>query len=174
MDITNLFGGAYKIKTRYNKDARGYFANILCKKELKEIEFDEPYIDQINLSLTKKRGTLRGLHYQVSPNEQTKMILCQKGKVFDVIVDMRPKSPSYKEWKGMTLSEKEGELLVIPAGFAQGFLTLTPGVKILYLNNGYYNPECERGVRWDDPKLNITWPFDPIYISDKDSNWRNI
>jgi dTDP-4-dehydrorhamnose 3,5-epimerase len=171
MDIVHLFGGAYKVSLVKHEDDRGFFANILCQDALKGKGLEVGSIDQVNLSFSKRRGTLRGMHYQAEPHTQVKMIRCQKGSVYDVIVDMRRDSVKYLRWAGIVLDARIGDSLVVPAGFAQGFMTLEDDTEILYLNHGFYDGACERGIRWNDPRVAIRWPQKPEVISVKDSSW---
>src|SRR4030066_1762136 len=143
---TNL-KGAFIIELELRKDERGFFARTWCKREFEEHGL-VPDIAQSNLSFSKKAGTLRGMHYQVAPFEETKLIRCTKGANYDVIIDLRPSSPTYKQWISMELAEDNYKMLYVPRGFAHGFQTLTDDVEVIYHVSQFYSPESERGVRW--------------------------
>lgn len=151
-------------------DDRGYFARAFCREEFEAHGLPSTFV-QCNTSFSRDAGTLRGLHYQVDPAPESKLMRCVRGAIYDLIVDMRPESPTYLEHFGIELTEDNHRMLFVPAGFAHGFLTLKPDSQAYYLVGGFYAPECERGVRYDDPKLGIEWPIEPQTISDKDRNW---
>jgi len=173
MNVDKFFDGAFLVRSRGVFDNRGSFSNIWCKNELKQFGI-EISVDQINLSNSLNPGTLRGLHYQINPSTQAKVITCCQGSIYDVIVDMREDSSTYLKWKGVYMEEHSPSILIIPPVFAQGFLTLEKNTSILYLNKGFYDPSCERGIRYNDPKLGITWPGAITNISDKDQKWSNL
>lgn len=151
-------------------DERGYFARAFCQKEFHEhgITFT---VVQCNTSFSRDAGTLRGLHWQVTPAPEPKFMRCTRGAIYDVIVDMRPDSPTYLQHFGIELTAENHTMVYIPPYFAHGFLTLLPDSQSFYMVGEYYNPDCERGVRYDDPKLGIKLPIEPQTISDKDRNW---
>lgn len=151
-------------------DDRGYFARAFCRKEFEERGID-PAIVQCNTSFNKDEGTLRGMHYQVDPMPETKMVRCTSGALYDVIVDMRPNSPTYLQHFGIELTPEKGKMLFVPGNFAHGFLTLKPDTQAFYMVGGYYTPECERGLRYNDPAFGIEWPAPIRVISDKDASW---
>lgn len=151
-------------------DHRGYFARAFCRKEFEEQGIPSSF-DQCNTSFSRDAGTLRGLHYQVDPAPETKLMRCVRGAVYDMIVDMRPDSPTYLQHYGIELTQDNQKMLYVPPHFAHGFLTLEPDSQVYYLVGGFYTPECERGVRYNDPKLNIPWPMEPQVVSDKDRSW---
>ena len=161
--------GAYLIHPDPFKDDRGQFARIFCERELKEIGYENAIV-QINHSLTEQRGTIRGMHFQYTPKAEVKMVKCLAGAVFDVIVDLRRLSPTFGKWNGEELSSDNMKMMYIPEGFAHGFQTLTENAQLLYLHTAFHSPECEGGVRFDDPDLSIDWPLPPGMISDKDGN----
>ncbi len=160
---------AYIIRLDKIEDERGFFARIFCKKEFKEKGLDNN-IAQINNSFNKYRFTLRGLHYQISPKAETKMVRCIQGKIYDVIIDLRIDSPTFMKWSGIILSSENKDMLYVPKGFAHGFLTLEDNVEVIYFSTEYYSPDHERCVRWNDPVFSIEWPTKPLVISEKDKN----
>jgi len=151
------------------KDERGAFARLFCEQELSSV-IGRRKIVQINHSCTEAVGAVRGLHFQHAPNAEMKLVRCLKGKVWDVAVDLRPQSPSYKRWHAQELSEQNAHMMVIPEGFAHGFQVLEAGSELLYLHTAFYKPETEGGVRHDDPALGITWPLPVTDISARDSS----
>ncbi|MGQ9570723.1 MAG: dTDP-4-dehydrorhamnose 3,5-epimerase, partial [Thermodesulfovibrionales bacterium] len=166
---TNL-NCAFVIELEKRVDERGFFARAWCKKEF-EAHGLVANIVQSNVSFSKKAGTLRGMHYQVAPFEETKLIRCVKGAIYDVIIDLRLNSPTYKHWIAVELTEDNYKMLYVPEGFAHGFQTLTDNVEVFYHVSQFYSPESERGIRWNDPQFGIIWPeVDKRIISDKDSN----
>lgn len=172
MKITQLsIPGAYLIEMQLFKDDRGSFARQFCKKELNEagISFD---IKQCNLSRNVHAGTLRGLHYQMEPYPEIKMVSCVKGAVYDVIADIRPDSPSYLKWIATELSEENGKILYVPSGVAHGFQTLVDDTTVFYQLGEFFMPEFYSGVRWNDPKLGIKWPTCKMrIINERDANY---
>ncbi len=151
------------------KDERGAFARLFCEQELSRV-IGQRKIVQINHSCTETLGAVRGLHFQNSPHAEMKLVRCLKGKVWDVAVDLRPQSTSYKQWYAHVLSPQNGHMMVIPEGFAHGFQVLEAGSELLYLHTAIYKPEAEGGVHHDDPALGITWPIPVTDISARDSN----
>jgi dTDP-4-dehydrorhamnose 3,5-epimerase len=130
---------------------------------------------QGNTSYSKNKSTLRGLHYQVSPHEEAKIIRCIKGAIFDVAVDLRPDSETYKKWFGIELTESSCRMLFIPEGFAHGYQTLIKDTEVFYMSSAFYMPDAERGLRWNDPAIAIKWPIkENLNISDKDRSWPDI
>jgi dTDP-4-dehydrorhamnose 3,5-epimerase len=163
--------GVFLIDLERREDERGFFARAWCKEEFELHGLDTRWV-QANVSYTKKKGTLRGLHYQLAPNEEAKLVHCSKGAVFDVAVDLRTSSPQFKEWLGIELSEDNHRLLYIPEGVAHGYLTLTNNTQLFYLVSQFYAPSCERGVRWDDPAFRLEWPeIGKKIVSQKDKSW---
>jgi len=126
---------------------------------------------QANLAFSKRRGTLRGLHYQIAPYEEAKLMRCIRGAIYDVIIDLRPESPTYKRWLGVELTADNHKMLYVPKGFAHGYQTLIDNTETFYQASQFYSPESERGLRYDDPALAIEWPIDVQVISDKDRSW---
>ena len=128
-------------------------------------------IAQVNTSFSRSRGTLRGLHFQIAPHRESKLVRCTRGAIFDVIVDLRPESPTFRQWFGAELSADNHVALYSPKGFAQGFITLQDDTEITYFASDSYAPGTDRGVRWDDPQFGIRWPLQPVVMSDKDRQW---
>lgn len=158
------------IQLEKKEDARGYFVRTFCSQEL--LLNGTPFsVVQSNLSYNTKKATLRGLHYQLSPHEEDKIVYCLKGTIFDVIVDIRLDSPTYGQWFSVELSEAEKNGLFIPKGFAHGFQTLCDECEVLYLMSTSYVPEAARGVLWNDPALSIPWPLQEPIISDRDQQF---
>ncbi len=149
------------------EDERGFFARLFCINEFDQNQADRNIV-QINNSLSRDKGTLRGIHYQLSPKSETKIVRCIKGSLWDVIVDLRPDSPTFLQWFGETLSAENRRMMFVPKGFGHGFITLVPDTEAIYFVTEYYSPEHERGLRWDDPKIGIEWPIEPVIISEKD------
>ena len=160
--------GAFVIELDMHSDDRGFFARSFCKNEFAQFGLNNNLV-QINNSLSKFKGTLRGMHYQLPPKQEDKIVRCIKGAIYDVIIDMRKESETFSEWFGIELSEVNRRSLYVPKGFAHGNISLVDNSELFYLTTEYYSPDVERGIRWDDPKFNIKWPIDPVEISEKDS-----
>ena len=153
------------------EDARGFFARAWDERELAENGL-EKRIAQCNVSFNKRKGTLRGMHLQRPPYEEVKLIRCVRGSLFDVIIDVRPESASYKRWTGVELSADNRRMLYVPRGFAHGFQTMEDNTETFYMVSEFYVPGAEEGFRWDDPTFGISWPLgEPSEISDKDRSW---
>jgi dTDP-4-dehydrorhamnose 3,5-epimerase len=150
--------GLWLIEPDKVEDERGYFSRLFCSDLFKERGLCTNY-PQWSVSFNRRRGTLRGLHFQAIPHEEIKLVSCTRGAVFDVAVDLRPHSASRARWVGVELSAEKGSVLYIPAGFAHGFQTLTDDAELLYHISERHHPEAARGVRWDDPDVAITWPM---------------
>ncbi len=161
--------GAYMIDLERRGDERGFFARAFCRNEFAEHGLETEFV-QINNSLSRERGTLRGMHYQLAPAAEVKVVRCVRGALYDVILDLRPDSPSFGRWFAAELSAENRRMMYVPRGFAHGFLTLTEDCEAFYLVSAFYAPELERGVRWNDPRFAIEWPAAPVVISDKDRN----
>lgn len=162
--------GAYVIDLQKLEDRRGFFARAWCQKEFEEHGLTAR-IAQVNVSYNKKRGTLRGMHYQVSPFEETKLVRCTRGGIYDVIIDLRPGSPTFMQWTGVELTEDNHRMFFVPEGFAHGFQTLSDETEVTYQVSQFYAPGAERGIRFDDPAFAIDWPLEVQVISDKDQGW---
>jgi dTDP-4-dehydrorhamnose 3,5-epimerase len=153
------------------EDERGFFARAWDERELAERGL-ETRIAQCNVSFNRRKGTLRGMHLQRPPHEEVKLIRCVRGSLFDVIVDIRPESASYKQWTGVELSARNRRMLYVPRGFAHGFQTLEDDTETFYMVSEFHAPSTEDGVRWNDPMFAIEWPLgEPSVISDKDRDW---
>ncbi len=159
--------GVYVVEPQVFGDARGWFTESWSEKKLAEAGIKADFV-QDNHSFSAQKGTLRGLHYQLNPMCQAKMLRCTRGKIFDVAVDIRKGSPQYGQWIGVELSAENHKQLFIPRGFAHGFITLTDDVEVQYKADNYYAPECDGNIRWDDPDIGVEWPIEPVILSDKD------
>jgi dTDP-4-dehydrorhamnose 3,5-epimerase len=164
-----ILKGAYIIEIKKLEDERGFFGRSWCANELNDFNL-KAGIKQANVSLSKKKGTLRGMHYQNDPYQETKLVRCTRGAIFDVIIDLREDSPTYKQWIGVELTQDNYKMLYVPEDFAHGFVTLQDNCEVNYLVTQFYVPGAEAGIRWDDPQFNINWPVKPVVISEKDSN----
>jgi dTDP-4-dehydrorhamnose 3,5-epimerase len=162
--------GAFLIEPERRSDERGFFARLWCAEELAARGL-VARISQINTGVSPRRGTLRGLHYQLPPHEEVKIVRCFRGAVFDVVVDLRRGSPSYRRWMGVELTAENTRLLYVPEGCAHGYLTLTDDVELVYLTSRPYAPEAARGVRFDDPAFGIAWPAPVRVVSRADETW---
>ena len=162
--------GAFVVDLERIEDERGFFARAFCKKEFDDLGMNNDVV-QANLSFNAQAGTLRGLHYQVDPAPETKLVRCVRGSIVDVIVDLRKDSPTYLEHVCVELSSDNRTALFVPAHFAHGFQTLEDNTEVIYLVSGFYTPEFERGLRFDDPSLSINWPLPTQHMSDKDRHW---
>jgi dTDP-4-dehydrorhamnose 3,5-epimerase len=165
--------GLYEIQSITIGDARGRFTRLFCEQELTPISPDL-HFTQINLSDTQRKGTIRGLHYQVAPAAEAKLITCLRGRVFDVAVDLRVDSSTFLQWHALELTDENNRAIFIPRGFAHGFQTLTDEVQLLYMHTAPWTPGCEAGLRYDDPRLAIEWPQPATAISEKDRGYRPI
>lgn len=168
--IETKLKGAFIVDAELKQDHRGCFARTFCAKEF-AIHNINSTIAQCNLSFNYKRGTLRGMHYQIPPATETKFIRCTQGAIYDVIVDMRPKSPTYLQHIGVELTAENHRALYVPGMFAHGYQTLTDETEVIYQVSEFYTPNTERGLRYDDPSLGIDWPLPVSEISEKDTNW---
>jgi len=159
--------GAYIIDVKRLEDERGFFGRSYCQREFEALGLNTNAV-QANVSYNKKKGTLRGMHMQLAPHEETKLVRCTRGAIYDVIVDLRPDSPTFKQWIGVELTADSYRMLYVPEGFAHGFITLEDNTDVTYQVTQFYTPGAERGYRWDDPAFNIQWPIEPVVISEKD------
>lgn len=159
--------GALIIETEKVVDERGFFARSWDSKIFEQYGLN-PKIVQCNISFNKTKGTIRGMHYQTSPHEEAKLVRCTKGKVFEVMLDLRTNSSTHMQWLGVELSAENYKMLYVPVGFALGFQTLEDNTELFYQMSERYIPEFARGVRWDDPAIKISWPLKPTVISKKD------
>ena len=152
-------------------DNRGFFNRIFCQKELENIR-PGIIIAQINHSMTKTKGSIRGMHFQYPPHAEMKIVRCIKGSIFDVAVDLRKDSPTFLQWHGEILSAENTKALVVPEGCAHGFQSLEDDIEMIYMSTAPYNKEAECGLRFDDPNMEIQWPLDITVISEKDKTWK--
>ena len=162
--------GAFVIDVEPHEDERGFFARTYCQEEFEANGLD-PTVVQASISFNRQRGTLRGMHYQAPPHEETKVVRCTAGAIYDVIIDLRPHSSTFIQWHGVTLSAENRTMFYIPSGFAHGFLTLEDNTEVLYQMSEFYYPDSARGVRWDDPAFGIDWPAHPTLMSDRDRGY---
>jgi dTDP-4-dehydrorhamnose 3,5-epimerase len=151
-------------------DDRGFFARVFCQDEFADHGLPRDMV-QMNLSYSAMKGTVRGLHYQVAPHEEAKYIRCTRGAVYDVTVDVRPSSPTFKQWMGVELTQENYRMVYVPEGCAHGYLTLVDDSEVNYQVSAFYAPEAERGLRYDDPAIAIEWPTDVRVVSEKDRSW---
>jgi dTDP-4-dehydrorhamnose 3,5-epimerase len=162
--------GAFLLDLERHEDQRGFFARTFCVSEFKVHGLSLDVV-QCNVAYSHQKGTLRGLHYQIPPATEAKLMRCTRGSVFDVIVDLRPGSATYLRHVGVELSAQNYRGLFVPPLFAHGYQTLSDETEVTYLVNEFYNAECERGLRYNDPGLGINWPLPVSVISDKDASW---
>lgn len=162
--------GAYVMEPEPRMDHRGFFGRIWCEDELGELGLENK-ITQSNVGFSYQKGTLRGLHFQAAPHAEVKIVRCTRGSVYDVIVDLRPDSPTFRRWFGVELSATNHRMVYVPEGFAQGYLTLEDESEIYYHTSRRYHPESASGVRYDDPEFGIVWPAEVVVISDQDRAW---
>ncbi len=162
--------GAYIIKIRELADDRGFFARSWCQHEFEQHGLVSRMV-QANISYNTKKGTLRGLHYQLKPHAETKLVRCTRGALYDVIVDLRPESPTYCQWIGIELTADNHQMLYVPQDFAHGFQTLEDGTEAYYQVSEFYTPAAERGARYNDAAFAIDWPLEVSMISNKDAAW---
>jgi dTDP-4-dehydrorhamnose 3,5-epimerase len=160
--------GVFVIELERRGDPRGFFARCFCEREFAEHGLPTHY-PQCNLSHNRTAGTLRGMHYQAAPHPEAKVVRCVAGAIYDVVVDLRPSSPTHLQWLAVELSADNGRALFVPEGFAHGFLTLADETQVFYQMGASYHAELARGVRWDDPSLKIAWPHPPVVIAERDA-----
>ena len=162
--------GAYVVDAELRNDSRGFFARTWCVDEFEEHGLN-PRLVQCNISFNARKGTLRGMHYQVAPFAETKIVRCTRGSMYDVIIDLRPESPTFTRHFGAVLTADNRKAMYIPTGFAHGFQTLEDDTEALYQISEFYSPEHSRGVRWDDPAFGIAWPPDERMLSERDRSY---
>ena len=168
--IETLLKGACIVEIEQLTDDRGFFGRSWCRKEF-EAHGLTAIVVQANVSFNHQKGTLRGMHYQIAPHREAKLIRCTRGAIYDVIIDLRPDSATYKNWIGVELTADEYKMLYVPENFAHGYQTLENHTEVTYQVTQYYTPGSEKGIRYNDPAFDIQWPLGVSTISDKDSTW---
>ncbi len=169
--ISTGLDGAFVIEIEPIVDERGHFARAWCRREFEAAGIRLDFV-QANIAFSRKKGTLRGMHYQKAPNAEVKLLSCVRGSVFDVMIDLRPNSPTFKKWFGIELTAANNKMVYVPEGFAHGYLTTAAETEVFYPVSAYYTPAAEDGVRWNDPAFGIAWPqTEDLIISKKDENW---
>ena len=163
---------AFVIDLEKRSDERGFFARAFCENEFAAHNLSPRFV-QVNNSLSRAKGTLRGMHYQLAPKAETKLVRCIRGALYDVILDLRRSSPTFNKSFGTELSAENRKMLYVPKGFAHGFLTLEADTEAFYFVDEFYAPAGERCIRWNDPRFAISWPSEPTTISDKDRNQKD-
>lgn len=162
--------GARVVELERRVDDRGYFARMWCETELAD-HVEAPRISAINVGFSPAVGTLRGMHFQTAPHDEVKYVRCTRGAAFDVMVDLRPESPTHLRWFGAELTAGGDTMLLVPAGCAHGYLTLAPDTELMYLTDKPYAASAAGGIRYDDPAIGIEWPAPIVVVSDADRNW---
>lgn len=165
-----ILAGAYIVDVEPRYDNRGFFARTWCQREFEEHGLN-PRLVQCSISFNVKKGTLRGMHYQEPPFEEAKLVRCTKGRICDVIVDLRPDSPTFREHVAVVLSAENGKMLYVPEKFAHGFITLEDNTEVFYQMSEFYSPERARGFRWNDPFFGIQLPLEVAVISERDRDY---
>lgn len=171
--LPTLLKDAILIELDKRVDARGFFARTFCEQEFAAAGLQNRFV-QANSSGNPRAGTLRGLHYQIAPYAEIKVIRCTRGAIFDAIIDLRLGSPTYGQWQGFELDAARGTMLYVPEGFAHGYQTLLNDTEVAYQVSREYTPGAEAGIRYDDPGFGITWPLLPTSLSEKDASWPNV
>lgn len=162
--------GSFLIDMAPIEDQRGFFARSFCRREFEQQGLN-PHVAQCSVSFNKLKGTLRGMHYQMPPCAEVKVVRCTMGSIYDVIIDLRPDSPTFKQWTGVELNARNHKALYIPEGFAHGFLTLADESEVHYQMSEFFAPEYSAGVRWNDPSFSVQWPGEVKVIADRDLNY---
>lgn len=162
--------GVYIIDLDHHQDERGFFARSWCQREFEEHGLN-PRLVQCNISFNKHRGTLRGMHYQMKPYQEAKLVRCTAGAIFDVVIDLRPKSATFQCWLSKELTAENHRALYIPEGLAHGFVTLADNTEVFYQMSEFFHPKAARGIRWNDPAFGIEWQMEILAISEKDKNY---
>lgn len=165
--VPTPIAGAWVVELQRLEDDRGFFARSFCQREFAAHGLS-PALAQCNVSFNRRRGTLRGLHYQAAPHEEAKVVRCTQGAIWDVVVDLRPASPTYRRWHSVELSAANRRALYVGEGLAHGFQTLTEDSEVLYLMSEFFHAESSRGARWDDPAFGISWPIAEPHMSARD------
>lgn len=162
--------GSYLVDPERAADSRGFFARTWCEHEAQQQGL-QPHMVQVSVSFNQKKGTLRGMHYQLPPSNEAKLVRCTAGAIYDVILDLRPASKTFLQHFGATLSADNRQALYLPSGFAHGFQTLVDATEVLYLMSDFYAPHLARGVRWNDPAFGIHWPDDTRLVHERDASY---
>ncbi len=162
--------GAFVIEPERLCDSRGFFARTFCQREFIQHGLN-PRVVQCNVSFNKKKGALRGIHHQIAPRQEDKLIRCTNGAIYDVIIDLRPESSTFKEWFSVELTSENRKMVYVPKSFSHGFMTLKDNTEVFYQMSEFYFPEYARGIRWNDPAFKIEWPEKITSISEKDMNY---
>lgn len=162
--------GAFVVEPELLEDERGFFARSWCRREF-ENQGLNPNLVQCNISFNRKKGTLRGMHYQAPPNVEAKLVRCTMGAVYDVIIDLRPDSSTFKQWISVEMTSENRKMIYIPEHFAHGFITLEDNTEVFYQMSEFYAPDSARGIRWNDPAFNIQWPIEAVTLSERDRNF---
>jgi dTDP-4-dehydrorhamnose 3,5-epimerase len=162
--------GVVEIRIEPRCDERGFFARSWCRREFERNGLN-PALAQCNISFNERKGTLRGMHFNAAPDAEAKVVRCTKGRLYDVAIDLRPGSPTFKQWVAVVLSAEERNMLYVPEGCAHGFLTMEDQTEVFYQMSDFYKPDVARGVRWDDPAFRICWPASVAVISGKDLSY---
>jgi dTDP-4-dehydrorhamnose 3,5-epimerase len=165
--------GAFILDPERIEDERGFFARSWCREEM-EARGLSADLAQCNISYNARKGTLRGMHYQLPPHAEVKLVRCTMGAIHDVIIDLRAGSPTFRRWVGVDLTADNRRMLYIPEGFAHGFQTLEDDSEVFYQISAYYHPDSARGVRWNDPAIGITWPMSPTVICARDASYGDL
>jgi len=161
--------GVWILDLEKREDERGFFARSWCQREFEQRGLN-PRLVQCNVSFNHKKGTLRGMHYQIAPHEEARLVRCTRGAIYDVAVDLRPASPTFKQWATVELTAENGRALYVPEGFAHGFQTLADDTEVFYQMSEFYHPESARGIRWNDTQLAILWPVANKNVSPRDQS----
>jgi dTDP-4-dehydrorhamnose 3,5-epimerase len=164
--------GVFEIHLESASDERGFFARTWCQEEFKAHELNSRLV-QCSVSFNRRKGTLRGIHFQAKPYAETKLIRCTRGAIYDVVLDLRPESPKFKDWIALDLTAENRNMVYVPEGCAHGFLTLEDESEVFYQMSAFYNAESSCGVRWDDPAFQIIWPSKVEVISERDRTYPN-
>ncbi len=170
--LDTKFKGVFLFELEKYEDERGFFARKYCEKQFSDLGLHASYV-QTNVSFNVNKGTIRGMHYQQEPFGEVKIVTCYAGEIFDVIIDLRKNSSTYCHWQAFYLSSKELKSLYVPKGFAHGFQTLKDQALVHYKMGEFYQPDYARGIRWNDPHFNISWPINVTAISEKDQNYKD-
>ena len=164
--------GAFLVEVKKIEDERGFFGRAWCANEFTQHGLNPAFV-QLNTSFSHKKGTIRGMHYQVDPYQEVKFIRCTRGRIFDVIIDLRPDSPTFMKWVGNELSADNYRMVYVPENFAHGFVTMEDNSEVYYPVSQFYTPGAERGLRWNDPAFKIKWPVEISVVSDKDQSHKD-